>query len=154
MTSLRDWRLILSRALSLELGSVERPAIVYPFAVGEIESLPCVVLQQGAEGSYVELGSTNGQLSTLCMATAQFTAWLTVGDPFTEQAADVLDDMITLLLAGGLRSAAGDDLNTAGFVPAVGPAGAPGATEHGSTRVWWAPVPLTVQISKIPQTIP
>lgn len=143
MPTLRDWRLILSRALALDLA-----VPVYLFAPSEVERLPCVVLQQGAEGSYVEPGGAAGTLSTQCLATARFTAWLTVGDPLTEQAADVLDDMITLLLAGGLRSAASDELNPAGFVPALGPVGTPGAAEHGSTKVWWAPVPLTVQIHR------
>jgi hypothetical protein len=150
MPTRREWRHILQRALAIEMSDDgETPFPVYPYAVGTIESLPCVVIQQGADGTYVEPANPAGTLSTLCNTTARFTAWLTCGDPLTEQAADTLDEMIDRLYAGSLAAAVSDELNPAGFRPALGPVGSPGATEHGGMSVWWAPVPIAVPVPRI-----
>jgi hypothetical protein len=111
MPTLHDWRHIIAHGVSTSLSV---PDLDYRFecvhyACGILPPLPCAVLQQGGQGTYVEPSST-GVHSTVCMATAIFTLWLMIGDVLTEQAADVLDDLITQLYSGALKSCRDDPL--------------------------------------------
>ena len=145
MTRLRDWRHILASATS---GALSVPGAgyrfePYPFSPARPAALPCLLIQQGGSGGdYVEQDD-GPDLATLGQHQARFTVWLVCGDPLTEGAADLFDQLIEDLHSStfGERCAA-DEANPAGFVPEVGAVGTPGIGELGGTPVWWAPVEL------------
>lgn len=141
-TRLRDWRHILASAASGALSVAEAgyrfPA--YPFSPARPEAFPCLLIQQGGQGDYVEQDT---DLGTLAQYQARFTLWLVCADPLTEGAADLFDQLIEDLHGStfGERCAA-DEANPAGFVPVVGAVGTPGQGELGGAPVWWAPIEL------------
>jgi hypothetical protein len=146
MPTLREWRHILHRAIAMDLSDDgEAPFPVYPFATKDIEVTPCVVLQQGGQGTYLD---PNGEARTVCLVTGTITAHLVVGDALTEQAADVLDDLAYLLYAGGLKACRSDELNPDGHVPVLGALSDPGVTPLGGGEFWSASVPISVPVHR------
>jgi hypothetical protein len=144
MPKLQEWRHILHRAIAMDLSKDgETPFQVYPCAVKDIEVVPCVVLQQGGQGTYLD---PNGEAGGGCLVTGTITAHLVVGDALTEQAADVLDDLACLLYAGGLKACRTDGLNPDGHVPVLGALSDPGITPLGGGEFWSASVPISVPV--------
>jgi hypothetical protein len=155
MPTLREWRHILAAAASGALSVTELghrfPAD--PFSPARPEILPCLLIQQGGSGGdYVEDVS---DLATLGQYQARFTLWLVCGDPLSEGAADLFDQLIEDLHSPvfGERCAA-DPANPAGHVPAVGAVGTPGQGELGAIPVWWAPVELVCPVHLPPTPTP
>lgn len=149
MPTLREWRHILANATSatLSVPEIAYAFPVFPWAVGRLGALPCGLVQQGGDGQYLTPGTGTGTLSTLCQATATFRLWLVAGDPLSEQAADVVDDMLSRIYGREFRAAcAADELNTHRATPQLGAASDPAMGEFDNQTVWWAAVPLTVPV--------
>jgi hypothetical protein len=151
MPTLREWRHIVARGASVGLSHPDagHRFEVVQFAPARLpDVLPCGLVQSGNGGVYTDatIDGADG-LTTACQVSALLTLWLVVGGPLTEEAADVIDDLIGQLHGGALDACADDELNPAGFVPVVLGSDAPGEGEYGSQSVWWAPVRLLVPAS-------
>lgn len=145
MPGLRAWRHIIANAVSAALAGDQEPARpfpVYPFAPAKPAVTPCALIQQGGNGGpYLEHGDS--EHATLCQRTLRLTVWIATGDPLTERAADLFDDLVTFLHSSAFAATVtADPLNVGGYVPTVGAVGTPGASELGGTPVWWADVEL------------
>lgn len=146
MPSLREWRHIIAHGASVGLShpDVGHRLEVVPFSSKVLpDQLPCGLVQQGASGIYTD-STDEGDLSTACQVTAAFTLWLVVGDPLTESAADLMDDLVSQVHRGALAACADDPLNPDGFVPTVEGVDQPSMGQFAGRDVWWAPVSLLV----------
>jgi hypothetical protein len=147
--TLKEWRHVLASAAStaLSVPEVGYGFPVLPWAAGKLGALPCALVQQGGDGQYVTPSSGPGTLSTLCQLTGTFRLWLVAADPLTEQAADVVDDMLSRIYGPAFRAACrADDLNPHGAEPKLGAASDPAMGEFDNQIVWWAAVPMTVPV--------
>lgn len=123
MPTLNDWRHILSHGISKGLGVEERGYLfpVYHYYVSSLDVLPCGVLQPGGPSGADYTTDTPGEpddQNTFCQFMARYTLWLFVANPNTEDAANILDDLIYRLHTGALGPCVEDELNPEGFLPA------------------------------------
>jgi hypothetical protein len=154
MPTLGEWPAILASAAEAVLSV---PELSYTMPVHSsppagFNTLPCIVIEPGDGGMWVEPGNS-GTLSSLCQMTARFTVRLVVGDPGTPGAMTITYDAVQRLYAG-LADAVAADVDSGGFFPTVGDVLTPSAEEYAAMPVWSARLPLAVPVSKIPPTTP
>lgn len=154
MPTLGEWPAILASAAEAVLSVPELGYVmpVHSTPPPGFSALPCVIIEPGDGGVWLEPGS-GGTLSTLCQMTARFTVRLAVGDPGTPGAMAITMDAMQRLYAG-LADAVAADVASGGFSPPVGDVLTPTAEEYAAVGVWSARLPLAVPVSKIPPTTP
>lgn len=145
--TLRDWRHIIALAVSgtLSVPELGHAVEVVPYGAGKVPSLPCVMIQQGGSGAWIN-PDPGAEFRTTCLATATVTVWLITGDALSEAAADLMDDLAGQLYASRLKSVRDDPLNTGNHVPKLGIATDPALTVFGSATVYATSIPITVPL--------
>ncbi len=154
MPTLGEWPAILASAAEAVLSVPELDYVmpVHSSPPAGFSALPCIVIEPGDAGVWVE-PSSSGPMSTVCQMTARFTVRLVVGDPGTPRAMDITADAVQRLYAG-LPKAVAADPESGGFSPVLGDVLTPTAEEYAAAGIWSARIPLAVPVSKIPPTTP
>lgn len=154
MPTLAEWPKVLASAAEAVLSV---PEVGYRMPVHDFEppvfnSLPCVVVESGASGLWVE-PSTSGNRTTLSQSTGHFSLRLVVGGPGSQPAKAIVDDATQRLLERFADAVAADP-DTGGIRPTMsGEVLTPEPAELAAVQLWYSRLPLTVPLSKL-TTIP
>jgi hypothetical protein len=138
MPTLRDWRHIIAHGVATALSVPDadyRFPVVHWATLKPADSVPFAVIRSGGNGLYIDT-TTIGRLHTVCQVTGYLSIYLFAGDVGSEDAEDVLSDLVVRLAGDRLRSVRDDPLNLNRFQPPLGPITQPAPIEFASFTLW------------------